>query len=399
MADSRRVAITGIGAITPLGLSFPSSWDALIAGKSAIAPITRFNASGLRWKQAAELLDFDPLKYVTHKDVLRFDPFAIYALIAAREALQDSHLHEDSLASAGIVMGSGRGGISTLEQAAHSRPTAYTMAGTTVSMAASFAAGRLGLKGHIAGVSCACASGTAAIGTALDLIRSGRLKAVAAGGAEAPLTPLCQRGYGQAGALSKSGKVNPFGPERDGFVLGEGAAVLVLEDMDSARARGANIYAELAGYGNSGDEGHPTKPDAQGEARAMRAALDDSCLAPSGVDLIMAHATSTPLGDAAEAEAIRAVFGNNNKDAPLLCALKAATGHMLAASGAFEAAAAAYALHRGVIPPTANAGRTEFGLTLHSEPREAEIMAALSNSFGFGGVNTTLTLLKAPDTN
>ena len=398
----KRVAITGIGAITPLGLSFPSSWDALIAGKSAIAPITRFNASGLRWQHAAELKGFDPLAphfKITHKEVLRYDPFAIYALIAAREALEDSALPEESLASAGIVMGSGRGGISTLEHAAHARPTAYTMAGTTVSMAASLAAGRLGLKGHIAGVSCACASGTAAIGTALDLIRSGRLKAALAGGTEAPLALLCQRGYGQAGALSKTGKLNPFGPERDGFVLGEGAAVLVLEDMDSARTRGANIYAVLAGYGNSGDEGHPTKPDAQGEASAMRAALDDAGIVPSGIDLIMAHATSTPLGDAAEAEAIRAVFGNNNKDAPLLCALKAATGHMLAASGAFEAAAAAYALHKGNVPPTANAGSTEFGLTLHSEPREAEIMASLSNSFGFGGVNTSLALLKAPDTN
>ncbi len=355
-----------------------------MAGKSAIAPVTRFDASGLRWKFAAELSGFNALDHVTHKDVLRYDPFAIYALVAAREALLDSGLSGDAIPLAGIVIGSGRGGISTLEHAVNSRPTAFTMAGTTVSMAASFAGGSLGLKGHIAGVSSACASGTAAIGTAFDLIRSGRLNAVLAGGAEAPLTPICQRGYGNVGALSKSEKPKPFAPERDGFVLGEGAACLMLEDMDSALARGAYIYAELAGYGNSGDTGHPTKPNVHGEARAMRLALADASLNPSEIGLIMAHATSTPLGDDAELDAICEVFTPDENNLLAMAALKASTGHMLAASGAFEAASAAYSLSKGIIPPTANSDSTERGLKLYSEPGEASLEAVLSNSFGFG---------------
>ncbi len=381
MAELKRVAITGMGAVTPLGLTFPESLDALKEGRSGIAPITRFDASALKWQHAGELKGFKPLDHASKKDALRFDPFALYALAAAREALADSALSGKELSTAGIVLGSGRGGISTLEQAVNNRPTAFTMAGSTVSMAASLAAGRLGLRGHIAGVSCACASGTAAIGTAFDLIRSGRLKAVLAGGAEAPLCLLCQRGYGQAGALSKTGKLSPFGPDRDGFVLGEGAALLVLEEMDSAVSRGARIYAELAGYGNTSDTGHPTKPDMDGEARAMKAALKDAGITPDEIGIIMAHATGTPLGDQVEDEAMEEVFGKNQ---PTHWALKESTGHMLAASGAFEAAVAARFIYEG---------------TEGSSPSDGETgKAALCNSFGFGGVNTALVLIAAPDT-
>ena len=230
MADNtkneRRVAITGIGAITPLGLTFTSSWEAFLEGRSAIREIERFG--GLPWKHGGAVWGFEP---GVLKDTRRYDPFALFALAAAREAVADAGLERPGLKGAGIVLGSGRGGIQTLEEAARKHPTAYTMAGTTVSMAASLAASRLGIKGHVSGVSCACASGSAAIGTALDLVRSGRLDIVLAGGAEAPLAPLCIKGYGRSGALSKTGKLRPFAPERDGFVLGEGAAVLVLEEL------------------------------------------------------------------------------------------------------------------------------------------------------------------------
>lgn len=378
MADLKRVAITGIGAVTPLGLTFPESLDALKEGRSGIAPITRFDASGLKWQHAGELKGFRPEDHASKKDVLRFDPFALYALAAAVEAFSDSRLNKEQIEKSGMVIGSGRGGISTLEQAAQTRPTAFTMAGSTVSMAASVAGARLGIKGPVAGLSCACASGTVAIGTAFEMVRSGRVEVAFTGGAEAPICPLCIKGYGRAGALSKSGRVRPFAPERDGFVLGEGAAVLVLEDMALAKNRGARIYAELAGYGNTSDTGHPTQPDAEGEARAMKQALADAAIAPDEIGLIMAHATGTPLGDEAEASAIEEVFGINP---PPRRALKEFTGHMLAASGAFEAAVAARSIYESAT------GSDGDGT-----------MSSLSNSFGFGGVNTCIVLKSAPDT-
>jgi 3-oxoacyl-[acyl-carrier-protein] synthase II len=366
----KRVAITGMGAVTPVGLTFPDSFEAVKLKRSGLAPITRFDASALKWQHAGELKGFDPLKHVTKKDILRYDPFALYALAAAQEALRDSSLESDKLKNAGMVLGSGRGGISTLEEAAINNPSAFTMAGTTVSMAASLAGARLGLKGPVLGLSCACASGTAAIGTAYDMVRSGRLDVAFTGGAEAPICPLCVKGYGRAGALSESGIVKPFHPERDGFVLGEGAAVLVLESMEHAQKRGARIYAELAGYGNTSDTGHPTQPDAEGEARAMRAALNEAGISPDEVMFIMAHATGTRLGDQAESDAISEVFGDT---LPEIGALKEFTGHMLAASGAFEAAVATRSIY-------------EFSRGLDGDT----IMHCLSNSFGFGGVNTSL---------
>ncbi len=367
-----------MGAVTPLGLTFPDSWDALLAGRSGLAPITRFDASGLKWQHAGELKGFDPLKHASKKDILRYDPFALYALAAAQEALLDSSLDKQKLKRSAMVLGSGRGGISTLEQAVLNNPTAFTMAGTTVSMAASLAGARLGLKGPVAGLSCACASGTAAIGTAFDMVRSGRVKLAFTGGAEAPICLLCIKGYGRSGALSKSGNVKPFAPERDGFVLGEGAAVIVLEEMEHAKKRGVRIYAELAGYGNTSDAGHPTQPDKDGEARAMREALEEAGIAPDNVGLVMAHATGTPLGDQVEDEALEEVFG---RTPPPRRALKEFTGHMLAASGAFEAVVAARFIYESAT------GSDGDGT-----------MSSLCNSFGFGGVNTALALKAAPDT-
>jgi 3-oxoacyl-[acyl-carrier-protein] synthase II len=376
-----RVAITGIGAVTPIGLNFPSSWEALLAGNSGIRKLSRFK--GLKWEHGAELSGFDPLSVASKKDTLRYDPFALYALAASKEAASDSGLSEAALEEAGVIIGSSRGGIASLEDAARSRPNAYTMAGTTISMAASLAAARLNIKGHVSGISSACASGTAAIGTAFEMVRSGRLPIALAGGTEAPLCTLCQQGYGRSGALSKTGRLVPFQEGRDGFVLGEGAAVLVLEHMDLAKARGARIYAELSGYGNTSDAGHPTRPDPVGEAAAMRAAMNEAGLSPAAIGLLVAHATSTPLGDTAEEAAISKVFGNSP---PVLCAVKPATGHMLAASGAFEAAIAANSLASGALPPS-------IGRASHAAPR-----AALANSFGFGGLNTVLSFRPAGDT-
>ena len=403
----KRVAITGMGAVTPIGLTFPESWNALLEGRSGLAPITRFDASALKWQHAGELKGFKPLEHASKKDTLRFDPFVLYALAAAKEALSNSGLNKEQLETAAMVLGSGRGGISTLEQAAQTHPTAFTMAGSTVSMAASLAGASLGIKGPVAGLSCACASGTVAIGTAFEMVRSGRVEVAFTGGAEAPICPLCVKGYGRSGALSKSGIVKPFAPGRDGFVLGEGAAVLVLEEMAHARKRGARIYAELAGYGNTSDTGHPTQPDPEGEARAMQSAISDAGLDTSDIDLIMAHATGTVLGDAAEARAISDVFGPDIKGAPAVCTVKPATGHMLAASGAIEAAAAARAISEGIIPPFSNAGNaansansanSDSSLLLPAEATRSTVKAALCNSFGFGGVNTALVLIAAPDT-
>jgi len=321
------------------------------------------------------------------KDVRRLDRFALYAHAAADMAVADSGLNKNVLKTAGMVMGSSRGGIGMLEDAVRSRATAYLMAGTTISMAASYPAIRLGIGGHASGVSNACASGATAIGEAFRTIRNGLASVMLAGGAEAPLTRICAEGYGLAGALSRKGISRPFDRDRDGFVLSEGAAVLVLEEYDHALKRGARIYAELSGYGSSCDATHPTEPSSEGQMRAIGAALKDSGLVSHDVAMVCAHATSTPAGDAAEAESIIGVFG---KHGVRVFAPKSMTGHMLGASGAFEAAVSAMAIHMGHVPPTINLADCEFDIECSSRPGELGQGAVVSNSFGFGGVNAVL---------
>ncbi|MEW6214128.1 MAG: beta-ketoacyl-ACP synthase II [Nitrospirota bacterium] len=420
----KKVVVTGIGAVSPIGNSFYESWEAAKVGISGIGPITRFDASEMRWNVAGELKGFNAGKYLSQKEINRLDPFVHYAVAAAMMAAEDAGLIPPSppllkggkggLDSGGVIIGSSRGGISTIEQSivkslkselrtqnselgthSHaSRLSAYLMSSTTISMASSYVAQKLGIKGRCLGISNACASGTNAIGEAYSLIRSGYHGPVLCGGAEAPLCRICVEGYGVAGALSKvnySYASRPFDRMRDGFVLSEGACILVLEDYENALKRGVSIYGEIAGYGNTTDAFHQTIPDPEGEAKAIKMALNEAGLKPEDVNYINAHGTSTPLGDKAETRAIKLSFGKMAYQIPV-SSVKSMTGHMLAASGALEAAFTLMSINEGIIPPMINLKEVdpECDLDYVTQARNAEIEVAISNSFGFGGVNAVL---------
>ena len=421
-----KVVVTGIGAVTPLGNTFSAAWDAAKRGISGTGRITRFDASLLPWSIAGELRDFDAYAYLSAREVHRLDPFVHYAVAAAVMAAEDAGLvsslcspvaYHPSLSSAGVMIGSSRGGISTIEKAlvksaasasrhssltphhAH-RLSPYLMSATTINMAASSVAKRLGIRGQCLGISNACASGANAIGEAFRMIRTGSASLVIAGGTEAPLCTTCVAGYGSAGALSKgrlSGNLScvpkPFHRTRDGFVLSEGACVLVLEAGRHALDRGAPVYGEITGYGNCTDSFHITQPDPEGEARAMMMAIQEAGITTDEVDYISTHGTGTRLGDVSEVQAIKKVFGKSALNIPAT-AVKSMTGHMLAASGAFEVAATLMSLREGIIPPTINLDEKdpECDITVITEKKEADVRIALSNSFGFGGVNAVLVL-------
>ena len=310
-----------------------------------------------------------------------------------------------SLASGGVIIGSSRGGITTIErslaisnQQSAKRLSPYLMPSTSVNAAASYVAQKLGIKGHCLGISNACSSGANAIGEAYRLIKSGYDGPVFAGGTEAPICRLCVEGYGVSGALSKINDASasrPFDKTRDGFVLAEGASVLILEDYEMALKRGAKIYGEIIGYGNTTDAFHQTRPSAEGEARAIRLAMEEGGLLPEDVDYINAHGTSTPLGDKTETEAIKLAFGKKAYEIPI-SSVKSMTGHMLAASGAFEAAVTLMSIYEGVIPATINLKTKdpECDLNYVTETTKSDINTAISNSFGFGGVNAVLAFKK-----
>jgi beta-ketoacyl-acyl-carrier-protein synthase II len=402
----RRVVITGIGAITPLANNFQDSWRSVKNGLSGIAGITHFDCPGVPWKTAGEVKNFAPGIFLRPKEALHFDSFVHYAIGAALMAAGDAGFtrHDSSLpGSAGVIIGSSRGGIRSMERefgrlykTGHVSP--HLMPSTTISMAASAIAQKLGIRGHCLGISNACASGANAVGEAYRMIRHAEATVLFAGGSEAPLCRLCLEGYGRAGALSRkeahlAGR--PFHRERDGFVLAEGAAVLVLEELTSALERGARIYGEVAGYGNTTDAFHMTKPDPEGEALAIRSALKDAGIEEKEVDYINTHGTATLSGDISEADAIRRVFRERSSRIPA-SALKSMTGHMLGASGAFEAACTIMSIMEGVIPPTIKLDERDpdCSLNIVTEKKEAEINYAISNSFGFGGVNAVLVLKK-----
>jgi len=379
----RRVVVTGIGALSPLGNTFARSWESLKAGLTGLGPISSFDASGLPWRSAGELKGYRPGDHLSRKEILRLDPFVHYAVSAADMAAADAGLQSKALSSAAVIVGSSRGGVRTLELR---NTSAFVMPASTVSMAASYTARHLGARGHVLGVSNACASGANAVGEAMRLIKHGHADVALAGGAEAPVCALCVRGYGAAGALSRSGVSRPFDARRDGFVIAEGASVLVLEEYGRAEARGARIYGEVAGYGNTADAFHLTVPDLEGQAKAMEAALAEAGLGPADIGYVNAHATSTPVGDTIEAGAIRRVFGG---EVPV-SSVKSMTGHMLGASAAFEAAVTLMALFEGTIPPATNLEEPEGGLNYVTQAQKAALKAAVSNSFGFGGVNAVL---------
>lgn len=399
----KRVVITGIGCVTPLGSSLGDSWSAVKEGRSGISAITKFSAEAVKWKMAGEIKSADFEKYFTEKELRILDPFVQYAVASSLMAVEDSGAAAEN--SAGIIIGSSRGGITTIERALIKlvqnpgrRVSPYMMPSTTINSAASYVSQKLGVKGFCLGISNACVSGANAIGEAFRLIKSGYTDMALAGGAEAPVCRLCIEGYGASGALSKIANASaskPFDAARDGFVLAEGACVLVLEDYEKALKRGARIYAEITGYGNCADAFHPTRPNPEGEEKTISLALADAGISIDDVDYICAHAASTKLGDRVEATAIKQVFGKRTKKIPV-SSVKSMTGHMLAASSAFETAVTAMSLKEGVITPTINLEQMDPECDLHHATRtmNENIETALSSSFGFGGVNAVLALKK-----
>jgi 3-oxoacyl-[acyl-carrier-protein] synthase II len=411
-AMKARVVITGLGALTPLGNSMEKTWKSLVNSLSGIGRITKFDASDFSCRIAGELKGFDPLGFMTSKEAHRTDPVIQYALAAAMMASEDAGLtiNPHSSLRTGVLVGSGRGGVTTSERnliafmAKGPRAVSpfYTPM-SLVNMAAGYISMRLGAKGPCLDVSTACATGTHALGEAMKLIQRGDADVMIAGGTEASLTPLILAGFCQARALSQRNEEpekasRPFDRDRDGFVLAEGAGVLVLEELNHARRRGARIYAELAGYGLSSDAHHYTRPDpeADGPARAIALAIKDAGLEPETIDYINAHGTSTASNDRVETLAIKKAFGKHAYNLAVSSS-KSMLGHMLGAAGAVEAAVAALALHQRAIPPTINYEHRDPECDLDYVPnhaRKKDIRSVLSNSLGFGGINAALVLKK-----
>jgi 3-oxoacyl-[acyl-carrier-protein] synthase II len=412
----RRVAVTGASLLTPMGNDLASSWLALTEGRGGVGPITRFDASALKTTIAAELKGFDPGEFLDKKSAKRFDLFICYAVAAAKMALADSGLvlDENLAEAAGCILGCGLGGLTTIEvnhetllHRGPDRVSPFFVPMMIGNMGAGQVAIELGLKGPNLLVSTACAAGTHALGWAFQHIRDQGCPAMLAGGAEAVITPLAVAGFNSMKALTtRNGEParasRPFDRDRDGFVIGEGAGFLLLEEWDRAVARGAQIYAEVAGFGASADAFHMTAPpeDGQGAVLAMRAALADAAaldLAPADIGYINAHGTSTGLNDVIETRAIKTVFGPLAKDLAI-SSTKSMTGHLLGAAGGVEAVICALALKHGLIPPTINLDQPDPECDLDYVPhkaRPARIKAALSNSFGFGGTNGCLVLKAA----
>jgi nodulation protein E len=397
-----RVAITGIGVVSPVGNDLEAFWHALVEGRSGIGPLTSIPTERLNVRIAAEVKNHVPEQNFSGRAVALLDRFAQFAVIAARHAVADAGLifGEELAQTTATIVGTGVGGQNTLddgyyrlyaENAARLHP--FTIPRLMVNAGASHISMDLGLQGPTFAVASACASGTHAIGLALDMIRSGRAAIALAGGAEACLTVGTLKGWEALRVLSTD-TCRPFSRTRSGLVLGEGAAILVLEPLDRAMARDARIYAELLGFGMSADADDIIAPNAEGGARAIRAALVDARIAEDSIDYINAHGTGTMLNDVTETKAIRAVFGAH-ADRLAISSSKAVLAHGLGAAGALEAAATALAIHRSVMPPTANFEEPDSACDLDVIPnvaREKRIRCAISNSFAFGGLNAVLTL-------
>ena len=411
----RRVVITGLGMVSPLGNDVESSWQALIAGESGAAEITSFDHTDYGVHFACELKDFDPTVWIDRKAARRMDRFAQMILAAARQAEGDSGIDISADPErVGASIATGIGGLKSfqdcydiLKDRGPDRVSPFSIPSIIPNMGAGWVSIELGTKGPLMSECTACAASNMAIGDALDAIRIGRADIMLAGGTEAPITPVGIAGFDSMRALSRrnddpQAASRPFDAERDGLVMGEAGAVLVLEELDQARARGAKIYGELLGYGVSSDAAHMTEPDPTGEnpARAMRMALADAGVDSGEVGYVNAHATSTPLGDASETKVVKKALGEENAAKVGVSSTKGATGHCFGAAGAVEAVFTVLAVEQGVLPPTINYEQPDPECDLDyvpNEAREADISVGVSNSFGFGGHNACIVVKKFAD--
>ncbi len=405
--EKKRVVITGLGAVTPLGLDVETSWQRAIAGQSGIEKLTRVNADEFPIKVAAEINEFDPTAFIDRKDTRKMDRFTQFAVVASLMALKDADLEiTDEIAHrVGVWIGSGIGGMETYEQQFRNflekgqrRVSPFFVPMMIPDMASGQVSIVTGAKGINSCSVTACASGTNSIGDAFKTIQRGDADIMITGGTEAPITNMAVAGFCSAKAVSTNPDPatasRPFDAERDGFIMGEGAGILILESLDSALKRGATIYAELGGYGATGDAFHLTQPAPEGEgaSRAMKQALQDAALSAEDIDYINAHGTSTAYNDKFETIAIKHVFGQHAKQLSI-SSTKSMTGHLLGAAGAIEAIFSIKAIEKGIVPPTINYKTPDPDCDLDyvpNEARETKVRAALSNSLGFGGHNATL---------
>ena len=411
----RRVVVTGLGAVTPLGADVDSSWDGLVAGRSGAGEITQFDSTDYAVHFACEVKDFDPTHYIDRKQARRMDRFAHLVVAAARQAEEDSGLSIESEPDrVGAAIATGIGGLKAFQDC-HSellsrgpdRVNPFSIPEIIPNMGAAWVSMQLGTQGPLSSQCTACAASNMSLGDGLDAIRLGRADVMLCGGTEAPVTEVGIAGFSAMRALSRrnddpEGASRPFDSGRDGFVMGEAGAVVVLEELEHARARGAKIYAELLGYGVSSDARHITEPDPSGlnPARAMTMAFGDASIEPGEIDYINAHGTSTPLGDAAETRVIKLALGEENARKTPVSSTKGATGHCLGAAGAVEAMFSILAVDRGVLPPTINYEDPDPECDLDyipNESREADVRTAVSNSFGFGGHNATIVVRRYED--
>jgi len=404
----RRVVVTGLGIVSPVGVGVPAAWENILAGRSGITAITRFDASAFPSRIAGEVKDFDVSKYLSAKEARRYDTFIHYGLVATMEAVRDAGLegYGGDRNMVGVCIGSGIGGLPLIEETDHAyeqgglrKISPFFVPGSIINMISGLVSIQYGYCGPNLATVSACSTANHSLGEAARLIEYGDADIMIAGGSEATVSPLGVGGFCAARALSHRNEEpatasRPWDVDRDGFVLGAGAGVLVLEEYDHARDRNARIYCELSGYGMSADAHHITAPpeDGAGAARSMQHALRNARLAPSDIDYINAHGTSTPLGDVAECIAVKRAFGEHAYKLAV-SSTKSMTGHLLGAAGGIEAVFTALALRDQVAPPTANLFRQDPQCDLDFVPNTARrmtIRAALSNSFGFGGTNATL---------
>jgi 3-oxoacyl-[acyl-carrier-protein] synthase II len=406
----RRVVITGLGAVTPLGTDVTTSWNNLLAGESGAGPITHFDTAGFPVSFACEVKDFDPSNWIDHKQARRMDRFAQLIVAAARQAEADSGLAIEAEADRiGASIATGIGGLKsyqdcydTLRDRGPDRVNPFAIPAIIPNMGAGWVSMELGTKGPLSSQCTACAASNMAIGDGTDAIRLGRADVMFCGGTEAAINKVGIAGFGAMRALSRRNDdpkraSRPFDAGRDGFVMGEAGAVVVLEELEHARARGAKIYGEIAGYGVSSDASHITDPDPTGQnpARAMRMAMADAGVTSDDIDYVNAHATSTPIGDASETRVIKLAMGEENARRLAVSGTKGATGHCLGAAGAVEAIFTTLAVKEGKLPPTINYEVVDPECDLDyvpNETRDATVRYALNNSFGFGGHNACVVV-------